>query len=66
MTLKSGEKVIIELSYSDMVLVIKKWMSIGQGQEHIKLVTPKVTLKERNPKPKGKANASRKVDKTKK
>lgn len=57
-TLKSGEKVVIELPYSDMVLVIKKWMSIGQEQP------PQVTPKA--PKPKGKANASRKVDKTKK
>lgn len=30
-TLKCGEKVIIELPYSQLVLVIKKWMTINGG-----------------------------------
>ena len=31
-TLKSGETVVVGLPYSDMVLVVKRWMSIGQEE----------------------------------
>ena len=55
-TLKCGEKILVELPYSDFVLVIRKWMSIGQEEGSTKTKT----------KPKGKANASSKVDKAKK